>query len=307
MGLTGGIASGKSTVSAILSELGAVVIDSDRLAREVVAPGSPGLAQVVEAFGPEVLTADGEMDRPKVGSIVFADPEKRRVLESIIWPLVARRSEELVAQGGPEALVVHDIPLLVESGQQDGFDAIVVVDAPHDVQLERMVRDRGMSIEDAEDRIAFHQNSIGGVAGPFDSWLTLRGLKTLAVRMERAQANAGVLAQRLAEHPQVSRVRYPGLPDDPGHAIATRDHRGFGAMISFEVSGGAAAAERVCTSVRLINAATSLGGVESLIERRAMHAGDEAMGTPAGLLRFSVGIEHVEDLWADLAPALAAV
>lgn len=154
VGLTGGIASGKSTVSAILSELGAVVIDSDRLAREVVAPGSPGLAQVVEAFGPEVLTADGEMDRPKVGSIVFADPEKRRVLESIIWPLVARRSEELVAEGGPEALVVHDIPLLVESGQQDGFDAIVVVDAPHDIQLERMVRDRGMSIEDAEARIA---------------------------------------------------------------------------------------------------------------------------------------------------------
>lgn len=154
VGLTGGIASGKSTVSAILTELGAVVIDSDRLAREVVAQGTPGLERVVEVFGPDVLTADGEMDRPKVGALVFADPEKRRALESIIWPLVAKRSEELLARGGPDALVVHDIPLLVESGQQDSFDALIVVDAPHDVQVERMVRDRGMSIEDAEARIA---------------------------------------------------------------------------------------------------------------------------------------------------------
>ena len=154
VGLTGGIASGKSTVSAILAELGAVVIDSDRLAREVVAKGTPGLARVVETFGPEVLTEDGEMDRPKVGAIVFADPERRQALEAIIWPLVAERSAELVARGGPEALVVHDIPLLVESGQQESFDALIVVDAPHDVQLQRMVRDRGMSVADAEARIA---------------------------------------------------------------------------------------------------------------------------------------------------------
>jgi cystathionine gamma-synthase len=101
-------------------------------------------------------------------------------------------------------------------------------------------------------------------------------------------------------------VRYPGLPDDPGHAIAARDHAGFGAMVCFEVVGGEEAASRLCASVRLISHATSLGGVESLIERRAMHDVDASFGTPANLLRFSVGIEHVEDLWTDLTQALDA-
>lgn len=154
VGLTGGIASGKSTVSAILAELGAVVIDADRIAREVVAKGTPGLARVVEVFGADVLTPEGEMDRPKVGALVFADPEKRQALEAIIWPLVARRSEELVREAPPGSLVVHDIPLLVETGQQDTFDALIVVDAPHELQVERMVRDRGMSVDEAEARIA---------------------------------------------------------------------------------------------------------------------------------------------------------
>ena len=154
VGLTGGIASGKSTVSAILTELGAVVIDADRIAREVVAPGTPGLARVVEVFGPDVLTPGGEMDRPKVGAIVFADPEKRQALEAIIWPLVAQRSQELVGAAAPGSVIVHDIPLLVETGQQDTFDAVIVVDVPPEVQVERMVRDRGMSVADAEARIA---------------------------------------------------------------------------------------------------------------------------------------------------------
>lgn len=154
VGLTGGIAAGKSTVSAILTELGAVVIDADRIAREVVARGTPGLAHVVEVFGPDVLTDDGEMDRPKVGAIVFADPERRQALEAIVWPLVAERSEQLVREAGPDALIVHDIPLLVETRQQDAFDAVIVVDVPPEVQLERMVRDRGMTLADAEARIA---------------------------------------------------------------------------------------------------------------------------------------------------------
>jgi cystathionine gamma-synthase len=124
--------------------------------------------------------------------------------------------------------------------------------------------------------------------------------------MERAQQNAGTLAERLAAHPRVRRVRYPGLPSDPGHAVAARDHAGFGAMIAFETDGTAEDAERVCESVRLISHATSLGGVESLIERRARHEIDASFGTPPTLLRFSVGIEHVEDLWADLSEALDA-
>jgi dephospho-CoA kinase len=154
VGLTGGIASGKSTVSAILAELGAVVIDSDVLAREVVARGTPGQAQVVEAFGSEVLTPEGDLDRPRVGAIVFGDEAKRRVLEGIIHPLVRERSAELEAAAGPDTLVVHDIPLLAEAGMADRFDAVIVVDAPAELQVERMMRDRGWTREEAEARIA---------------------------------------------------------------------------------------------------------------------------------------------------------
>lgn len=153
VGLTGGVASGKSTVSAILRELGAVVIDADQLARDVVAKGTPGLAQVVEVFGPGILTPEGEMDRAAVGAIVFADEAKRRQLEAIIHPLVGARSAELAAEAGPEAVIVHDIPLLVETGQAPRFDAVIVVDAPEEVQLERMLRDRGWTEDDSRARI----------------------------------------------------------------------------------------------------------------------------------------------------------
>jgi cystathionine gamma-synthase len=146
----------------------------------------------------------------------------------------------------------------------------------------------------------------GAIPGALESYLALRGLRTLALRMERAQANAADLAARLAAHPRVTRVRYPGLASDPGHEVAARVHDGFGAMVSFEVDGSAEDAERVCQALRLITNATSLGGVESVIERRARHPVDAAIGTPENLLRFSVGIEHVEDLWADLDHALGA-
>lgn len=154
VGLTGGVASGKSTVSAILRELGAVVIDGDQLAREVVARGTPGLAAVVGAFGPDVLTADGELDRPKMGAIVFNDEQKRRVLEGIVHPLVFERIVELESGAPDDAVVVHDIPLLAESGRADTFDAVIVVDVPTEVQVERMLRDRGWTEEDARSRIA---------------------------------------------------------------------------------------------------------------------------------------------------------
>ena len=154
VGLTGGIASGKSTVAAVLRDLGAVVIDADQLAREVVEPGTPGLARVVEAFGPGVLADDGSLDRPALGAIVFADPERRAALEAILHPLIRARSAELEEAAGPGAMVVHDIPLLVETGQQDRFDAVVVVDVPEDEQVRRMVTDRGWTEEDARARIA---------------------------------------------------------------------------------------------------------------------------------------------------------
>ncbi len=154
VGLTGGVASGKSTVSAILAELGAVVIDADLLAREVVARGTPGLAEIVDAFGPEVLTEDGELDRPAMGALVFADPEKRKTLERIIHPRVRARGSEIEAAAPEGALVVHDIPLLAETGQAAAFDAVIVVDVPIEVQVERMMTLRGMSREEAESRIA---------------------------------------------------------------------------------------------------------------------------------------------------------
>lgn len=154
VGLTGGIGSGKSTVAAILAELGAVVIDADRLAREVVAKGTPGLEQVVAAFGPEILTPEGDMDRAKVGEIVFNDEARRKVLEGIVHPLVFERYAELEASAPQDGVVIHDIPLLAESGRADTFDAVVVVDVPAEVQVERLARDRGMSREDAEARIA---------------------------------------------------------------------------------------------------------------------------------------------------------
>ena len=153
VGLTGGIASGKSTVSALLRDHGAVVVDADRLAREVVAPGTPGLAAVVEVFGADVLTPDGELDRPAVAEIVFTDEAARRRLEQIVHPLVHEAGRELEEAAPDGVLVVHDVPLLVESGRTEEFDAVVVVDCPEELQVERMQRDRGWTRDQAWQRI----------------------------------------------------------------------------------------------------------------------------------------------------------
>ncbi|MEU6280550.1 dephospho-CoA kinase [Streptomyces sp. NPDC047028] len=154
VGLTGGIGAGKSEVSLLLVEHGAVLIDADRIAREVVAPGTPGLAAVVEAFGTGVLTADGSLDRPRLGSIVFADPGKLAVLNSIVHPLVGARSGELEGAAAEDAVVVHDVPLLTENGLAPLYDVVVVVDASPETQLERLVRLRGMTEDDARARMA---------------------------------------------------------------------------------------------------------------------------------------------------------
>ncbi|MFF8482666.1 dephospho-CoA kinase [Streptomyces antibioticus] len=154
VGLTGGIGAGKSEVSRLLVACGAVLIDADRIAREVVAPGTPGLAAVVEAFGAEVLTEDGGLDRPRLGSIVFADPEKLAVLNGIVHPLVGARSRELEDAAPEDAVVVHDVPLLTENGLAPFYDVVIVVDADPGTQLDRLVRLRGMSEDDARARMA---------------------------------------------------------------------------------------------------------------------------------------------------------
>ena len=151
------------------------------------------------------------------------------------------------------------------------------------------------------------RTSDGATPGALEAFLALRGLRTLAVRLDRAEQTAGELARRLAAHPAVTRVRYPGLPEDPGHELARRQMSGFGSMLAFETAGDADAADRVCAAVELITSATSLGGVETLLERRARYCGDAEAGTPPTLIRLSVGIENVEDLWRDLEQALASV
>lgn len=221
-------------------------------------------------------------------------------------------------------LAVADLPALIEGAHDLGLD--VAVDNTFCTPLLQRPLDFGADVvvHSATKLLCGHSDVVmgavvsrrpgvtdalitrrslhGGIAGPWEAWLVLRGIRTLHVRLERAQANAGCLAERLSSHPQVERVHYPGLPGDPGHELASRQMSGFGNMISFEVRGGAAAAEQVSQSVRLLTAGTSLGGVETLIERRARWEGEEAV--PPSLLRLSVGIEDPEDLWRDLDRAL---
>ena len=222
-------------------------------------------------------------------------------------------------------LAIADLPALIEGAHTLGFDVVVdntfctpllqrplelgadavvhsatkLLSGHSDVVMGTVVTGRREIAEAMARRRSLH----GAVPGPWEAWLLLRGLRTLDVRLERAQANAAELAQRLLEHGAVERVRYPGLADHPGHAVARRQMNGFGSMVAFDVRGGAEAAEAAVARVRLMTGATSLGGVETLIERRGRWEGEE--GLPPGLLRLSVGIEDVEDLWSDLDAALS--
>ncbi|MDT9687797.1 dephospho-CoA kinase [Streptomyces sp. P9(2023)] len=154
VGLTGGIGAGKSEVSRLLVSYGAVLIDADKIAREVVEPGTPGLAAVVAAFGPEILTEQGTLDRPKLGSVVFADADRLATLNRIVHPLVGARSAELESAAGPDDVVVHDVPLLTENALAPLYDLVVVVDASPETQLDRLVRLRGMAESEARARMA---------------------------------------------------------------------------------------------------------------------------------------------------------
>jgi dephospho-CoA kinase len=196
VGLTGGIASGKSTVADELAARGAVIIDADLLAREVVEPGTTGLAAIIERFGPQVIT-DGGLDRGAMGKIVFADPTARRDLEAIIHPAVRARARELEAAAGADAVVVHVIPLLVETGQQDSYDLLVVVDVDPQTQLERLRSRNGYSQADAESRVAAQASratrlaaadlAIDNSGGPADLKPQIDALWSRLVRAARTQ------------------------------------------------------------------------------------------------------------------------
>jgi dephospho-CoA kinase len=153
VGLTGGIASGKSTVSRLLESYGAETIDADQVAREVVQPGSDGLAAVVKQFGTEVLSSDGELDRQELGRIIFADAAKRKALEAILHPLIKDRTSQLIAESSSE-IVVYAVPLLIEANVDYPFDMILTVEASPELQIERIVRSRGLSEQEAAARIA---------------------------------------------------------------------------------------------------------------------------------------------------------
>jgi dephospho-CoA kinase len=154
VGLTGGIGAGKSEVSRRLAVQGAVIIDADAAARDVVAPGTEGLAQIIDAFGPEILLPDGTLDRPRLGDLVFADPSKRATLNAIIHPKVGTRMSELEQAAGPNAIVVHDVPLIAENGLAGAYDLVIVVDVPPRTQIDRLVKLRGMTRDQAKARIA---------------------------------------------------------------------------------------------------------------------------------------------------------
>jgi cystathionine gamma-synthase len=223
------------------------------------------------------------------------------------------------------AMEVADIPVTAAAGHAAG--AIVVVDNTFATPLLQQPLQLGADIvmhsaskfiaghsdvilgavitadDDLWTAIELRRRSLGAIPGPMEAWLALRGLRTLALRLERAQSNAAFLAQRLLEHPLVSRVRYPGLPGDPGRRRAEAQMSGFGAILSIELGGDAEAAQRVCESTQLWVHATSLGGVESMLERRRRWP-IEVPTIPEDLIRLSVGIEHPADLWADLEQAL---
>ena len=260
-----------------------------------------------------------------------ADPRGARVDPTQIDETIAAfEGADLVWLESPTnpLLDVLDLPTLITAAKQRG--AIVVVDNTFSTPLRQRPLEFGadLVVHSATKFIAGHSDVLlglavtsdvalrerllakrtlqGSIPGPFEAWLALRGLRTLAVRLDRAEQTAAELAPRLAERAELSRVRYPGLPTDPGHGLAAAQMGGCGAMISIEFAGGAAAAERFVESLGLITPATSLGGVETLAERRRRQP-SEPLAVPESLVRLSIGIEHVEDLWADIEQALAAL
>ena len=294
--------SGMAAIAAVLELLpvGARVLvprDSYTGVRALLGDGAAAgrwaVRTVDMTFDDEVMAAAGDAD------LVWLETPSNPLLDVTDIAAVAAAA----AAGG--ALVAVDntfaTPLL-QSPLQLGADFAVhsatkFIGGHSDLLLGAVVCRRPADHE----RLVRRREVAGATPGALECYLALRGARTLAVRLRQAQESAGELARRLADHPAVGRVRYPGLPGDPHHALATRQMRGFGAVLGFEVAG-ADAADAVCRNVAVVAHATSVGGVESTIERRAKLPGQEHV--PAGLLRLSVGCEHVEDLWADLSAAL---
>jgi cystathionine gamma-synthase len=255
----------------------------------------------------EVDVADTEAVRSAVegAALLVVETPTNPLLEVADLPALTSLAH------GQGALVVVDNTFatpMVQRPLDHGVDVVVhsatkYLSGHSDVVLGATVTKDDEDGRALHERLRSHRQLAGTIAGPHEVWLALRGLRTLALRVERAQANAVELARRLSSHPAVARVRHPSLPGDPGHRRATALMRGYGAVVGIEVGGDADVAERVAAGTRLWVHATSLGGVESTLERRRRHAAESA-DVPVDLLRLSVGIEDVDDLWQDLDQAL---
>lgn len=209
VGLTGGIGAGKSTVAGRLAEHGAVIIDADKIAREVVEPGTEGLAEIVETFGDGVLAADGTLDRPALAAAAFADEESRRRLNAIVHPKVGARTAELMSEAAEDAVVVHDIPLLVEGGLAPAYHLVIVVDAEEEVRVRRLVESRGMSEADARARIRA-QATTEQRRAVADVWLDNGGAQDVVL-----SEVDGLWADRLVPYEANVRLRKPRPPRSP--------------------------------------------------------------------------------------------
>ena len=297
-------ASGMAAISAAVS---LVPDGSTVVAPRHVYSGTGVLLRAAAAAGRVTLR---EVDVADTGAVIAALPGAKLLwLESPTNPMIEvadLRALSAAARAGG-ALVVVDNTFatpLVQRPLELGADVVVHSVTKYLSGHSDVVLGAAVTADPALGaRLRSHRRLHGAIAGPHEVFLALRGMRTLALRVERAQASAAVLAGRLAAHPAVHRVRHPSLATDPGHAVATAHMHGYGAMLAIEVAGGADGAEQVAAATRLWVHATSLGGVESTLERRRRH-GAEVGSVPESLLRLSVGIEDVEDLWADLDQAL---
>ncbi|WP_433160163.1 trans-sulfuration enzyme family protein [Kribbella sp. CA-247076] len=299
-GLT--FASGMATVAAI--------VDLVPVGGRVVAP-QHAYSGVLSLLDQQATAGRLEVDRVNVADtdevVKAVDGADLLWIESPTNPAMEVADIPVLAEAAGEATVVVDNTFATPLLQQPlslGADIVMHSATKFIAGHSDVILGAAITADEALwQAIELRRRTIGAIPGPMEAWLALRGLRTLALRLERAQSNAAFLAERLREHPGVSRVRYPGLPDDPGHDRAAAQMSGFGAILSFELGGDAAAAQRVCESTALWVHATSLGGVESMLERRRRWP-LEVPTIPVDLIRLAVGIEHPDDLWADLEQAL---
>jgi cystathionine gamma-synthase len=316
----GGLEGGRAQAFASGLSAIATVIDLVPVGGIVVAPRHAYLGTLGQLAD---LTASGRIGEARLVDIADTEAVRR-----------AMPGAHLVLVESPTnpALEVADLPTLCAAGR--AAEAVVVVDNTFATPLLQRPLDAGADVvvhsatkflaghsdvvlgalvtaptprgDELHDELSTRRKKVGAIPGAFETWLALRGMRTLHLRVERACANAAALAELLAAHPAVERVRYPGLASDPGHGRATAQMRAYGAIIAIEVHGGATAADALTRTTRLWVHATSLGGVESTFERRRRWA-TEIVTIPDNLVRMSVGVEDVDDLWADLSTALDAL